>query len=120
MFFVVFVYFKLVFTRYFRGAKTMQIRLMKKADIPHVSQLFVDSYAIETKNMRWSYSNALKYVNIMYRLGKDLSFVALEGNQIVACSITCIIPQYLEEVASSKVLLVHPKYRKQKIRYQAY
>ena len=97
----------------------MRIRLMKKVDIPHISQLFVDSYALEAKNMRWSYSNALKYVNIMYRLGKDLCFVAIEDSQIVACSITCILPQYLEEVASYKVLLVHPKYRKQKIRQQA-
>lgn len=98
----------------------MRIRLMKKADIPEVSQLFVDSYMIESKNMRWSYSNALKYVNIMYRLGKDLCFVIVEDGKIVACSITCIIPQYLEEVASSKVLLVHPKYRKQKLRNTSY
>ena len=43
----------------------MRIRLMKKADINEVSQLFVESYESEPKNMRWSYSNALKYVNML-------------------------------------------------------
>ena len=98
----------------------MRIRLMKKADINEVSQLFVESYESEPKNMRWSYSNALKYVNMLYRLGKDLCFVVIEEGKVVACSITCVVPQYLEEVASSKVLLVHPKYRKQKLRNTSY
>lgn len=93
---------------------------MKKADINEVSQLFVESYENEPKNMRWSYLNALKYVNMLYRLGKDLCFVVIEEGKVVACSITCIVPQYLEKVAISKVLLVHPKYRKQKLRNTSY
>lgn len=93
----------------------MQIRLMKKNDIETVAKLFVESHEKEDKLRRWEEKYAINYVRMIYRLCKDLCFVAYEGSKILGVSLCVITPEYDRYIVDSKVLLVHPKYRKQKI-----
>lgn len=91
----------------------MRIRLMKKSDIPNVVELFIESYKKEDKHMRWNKLMAEKYVTILYRLCKDLSFVIINKDKVVACAMSSIMPEYTKYVVDSKILLVHPDFRKQ-------
>lgn len=93
----------------------MRIRLLKKSDIEKVAKLFVESYVKDEKNRRWQKKYAEKYILMIYRICKDLCFVAIEGEKIVGVSLNVILPEFNKEIISSKVLLVHPNYRKQKI-----
>lgn len=93
----------------------MRIRLLKKSDIEKVSKLFVESYVKDEKSRRWQKKYAEKYILMIYRICKDLCFVAIEGEKIVGVSLNVILPEFNKEIIVSKVLLVHPNYRKQKI-----
>lgn len=93
----------------------MRIRLMKKQDIPEVVKLFVESYKKEDKSMRWSEELAEKYITSLYRSGKDLSFVVINKDHVIACAMSQLVPEYTKCVLSSKVLLVHPDFRRQGI-----
>lgn len=93
----------------------MRIRLLKKSEIDKVSELFVDSYIKDEKSRRWQKKYALKYVLMIYRVCKDLCFVAVQGEKIIGVSLNVILPEFNKEIISSKVLLVHPAYRKQKV-----
>lgn len=93
----------------------MRIRLLKKSDIEKVAKLFVESYVKDEKSRRWQKKFAEKYILMLYRICKDLCFVAIDGENIVGVSLNVILPEFNKEIISSKVLLVHPSYRKQKI-----
>lgn len=93
----------------------MRIRLLKKSDIEKVATLFVESYVKDEKNRRWQKKYAEKYILMTYRICKDLCFVAIDGEKIVGVSLNIILPEFNKEIILSKVLLVHPSYRKQKI-----
>lgn len=93
----------------------MRIRLMKKQDIPEVVKLFVESYKKEEKAMRWSFDMAEKYITSLYRAGKDLCFVVVDKDKVIACAMSQVLPEYTKCVLSSKVLLVHPDFRRQGI-----
>ncbi len=93
----------------------MRIRLLKKSDIEKVAKLFVESYVKDEKSRRWQKKFAEKYILMLYRICKDLCFVAIDGEKIVGVSLNVILPEFNKEIISSKVLLVHPSYRKQKI-----
>lgn len=93
----------------------MRIRLLKKSDVEKVSKLFVESYVKDEKSRRWQKKYAEKYILMIYRICKDLCFVAIEGEKIVGVSLNVILPEFNKEIIVSKVLLVHPNYRKQKI-----
>ena len=93
----------------------MRIRLLKKNDINKVAMLFVESYKKEDKKRRWEISYAQKYIFNMYRLYKDVCFVATENNEIIGVALCEILPEFNKEILVSKVLLVHPKCRKRKI-----
>lgn len=93
----------------------MRIRLMKKQDITNVVKLFVESYKKEEKTMRWNEEMAEKYITSLYRAGKDLCFVVVDKDNVIACSMSQIVPEYTKCVLNSKVLLVHPKFRRQGI-----
>ncbi|MBR5227853.1 MAG: GNAT family N-acetyltransferase [Clostridia bacterium] len=91
----------------------MRIRLMKRADIPGVANLLVESYKKEDKSMRWNHEYAEKYVTMLYRLCKDLCFVVISKDKVIACAASVVMPEYDKNVVDSKILLVHPEYRKQ-------
>lgn len=93
----------------------MRIRLMKKQDIPDVVRLFVESYKKEEKAMRWNFDMAEKYITGLYRTGKDLCFVVVDKDKVIACAMSQVLPEYTKCVLSSKVLLVHPDFRRQGI-----
>ena len=93
----------------------MRIRLLKKSDINVVAKLFVESYIKENKTRRWNEHLAEKYILMLYRLCRDLCFVAIDNEKIVGVSLALIIPEFDKEVVESKVLLVHPEYRRKKI-----
>ena len=93
----------------------MRIRLLKRNEINQVAKLFVESYKKDSKNRRWEESLAEKYILMMYRLCKDLCFVAIDNEKIVGVSLCLTIPEFNKEIIELKTLLVHPKYRRQKI-----
>lgn len=91
----------------------MRIRLMKKSDVPQVVELFVESYKKEEKGMRWSKPVAEKYILMIYRMCKELCFVIVNKDKIIACAMSIITPEYDKCIIDSKILLVHPQFRKQ-------
>lgn len=93
----------------------MRIRLLKRNEINEVAKLFVESYKKDSKNKRWEETLAEKYILMIYRLSKDLCFVAIENEKIVGVVLGLIIPEFNKEIVEIKTLLVHPKYRRQKI-----
>ena len=88
---------------------------MKKTDIEEVSKLFFESYAKESKNMRWKEAYALRYISVLYRVCKALCFVAVDGNKVIGCALSSITPEYDHDILEFKILLVHPKFRRQKV-----
>ena len=93
----------------------MRIRLLKRNEINQVAKLFVESYKKDSKNRRWEESLAEKYILMMYRLCKDLCFVAVDNEKIVGVTLGLIMPEFNTQIVELKTLLVHPKYRRQKI-----
>lgn len=93
----------------------MRIRLVKKNDIGEVAKLLVESYTKDEKNRRWQLKYAEKYIQMIYRMCKELCFVAVENGKIVGVTLNVIVPEFNKEIIESKVLLVHPKFRRQKI-----
>ena len=93
----------------------MRIRLLKRSEIDVVSKLFVESYKKDEKHRRWTEEYAKKYILMLYRLSKELCFVAVENERIIGVSLSLILPDFNKEVLESKVLLVHPEYRRKKV-----
>jgi len=91
----------------------MRIRLMKKSDILQVVELFIESYKKEDKSMRWERNIAEKYILMIYRMCKDLCFVIINKDKVIACAMSIITPEYDKCIVDSKILLVHPDFRKQ-------
>lgn len=91
----------------------MRIRLMKKSDITSVVELFIESYKKEDKHMRWNKIMAEKYITMLYRMCRDLSFVIINKDKVIACAMSIMVPEYTKCIVDSKILLVHPDYRKQ-------
>ena len=81
------------------------IRLLKKNEIGEVAKLLVDAYKKEEKAKRWELQLAENYVLMLYRMCKDLCFVAVEGGKIVGTSLNIIMP----ENTTSKLLQVNLK-----------
>ena len=93
----------------------MRIRLLKRSDIQEVAKLFVESYKKDEKQRRWTLEYATKYILMLYRISKDLCFVATDNDKIVGVALAVILPEYNKEIVEFKVLLVHPEYRRKKI-----
>jgi len=93
----------------------MRIRLLKKNEIKLASKIFVESYKKENKTRRWEEVYAEKYILMLYRLCKELCFVAIEEEKIVGLALATNLPEFNKEILDFKVLLVHPDYRRKKI-----
>ena len=93
----------------------MRIRLLKKNEIKEVAKLLTEAYESETKDRRWSEKYAEKYIWLLYRMCSKLCFVAVEDGKIVGVTLNVIIPEFNKEVIESRVLVVHPDYRRKKI-----
>lgn len=93
----------------------MRIRLLKRNEIKEVAKLFVESYKKDERTRRWNEAFAEKYVLMLYRICKDLCFVAVECDRIVGVALGLIVPEFNKEIVEFKVLLVHPDYRRKKI-----
>lgn len=93
----------------------MRIRLLKRNEINEAVRLFVESYKKDSKNKRWEETLAEKYILMQYRMCKDLCFVAVDNEKIVGIALGLIVPEFNKEIVELKTLLVHPKYRRQKI-----
>lgn len=93
----------------------MTIRLLKRNEISKVAKLFVESYKKDDKSRRWDEIYAEKYILMIYRLCKDLCFVAVDNEKIVGVALSLVMPEFNKEIIDFKVLLVHPDYRRKKI-----
>jgi len=93
----------------------VRIRLLKRNEINQVAKLFVESYKKDSKTRRWEESLAEKYILMLYRICKDLCFVAVDNDKIVGVGLGLIMPEFNTQIVELKTLLVHPKYRRQKI-----
>ena len=93
----------------------MTIRLLKRNEINKVAKLFVESYKKDEKTRRWDESYAEKYILMLYRICKDLCFVAVDNEKIVGVALATVLPEFNKEIIDFKVLLVHPEYRRKKI-----
>lgn len=93
----------------------MRIRLLKRSEIGEVAKLFVESYKKDDKKRRWNQKYAEEYILMLYRLCKDLCFVAIENEKIIGVALCLLMPEFNEKIVESKVLLVHPDYRRKKI-----
>ena len=93
----------------------MRIRLLKRNEIGVVAKLFVDSYKKDEKNRRWNEQCAERYILNLHRMCKDLCFVAIDNEKIVGAALCVIVPEFNKDIVESKVLLVHPDYRRKKI-----
>ena len=93
----------------------MRIRLLKKTEIKDVANLLVEAYESESKERRWKSIYAEEYVRQIYKMCNKLCFVALEDGKIVGATLNIIMPEYNKNILESRMLLVHPEYRRQKI-----
>ena len=93
----------------------MRIRLLKKTEIKDVATLLVETYESEVKERRWNIKYAEDYVQMMYKMCNKLCFVAIENGKIVGTTLNIIMPEFNKNILESRVLLVHPDYRRQKI-----
>ena len=93
----------------------MTIRLLKRNEINKVAKLFVESYKKDDKTRRWDELYAEKYILMLYRICKDLCFVAVDNEKIVGVALGLVLPEFNKEIIDFKVLLVHPEYRRKKI-----
>lgn len=93
----------------------MRIRLLKRNEINEVAKLFVESYKKEDKARRWTETLAEKYILMLYRLCKELCYVAVDNDKIVGAALGIVMPEFDKEIVDFKVLLVHPNYRRKKI-----
>lgn len=88
---------------------------MKKKELNCVTKLLVDAFIKEKKTKRWSVNAANKYINIIYRISKDVCFVAVEGNEIIGISLNEIWPEHEREILKLSMLVVNEKYRNKKV-----
>lgn len=88
---------------------------MKRKDIPNVSKLLVNSYKKEEKTRRWKETLATEYVLMLYRMCKDFCFIVIEKDKVIGAGLSVIIPEFDKQILKSKILLVHPDYRRKKI-----
>lgn len=93
----------------------MRIRLLKKNEIKEVAKLLINAYENESKDRRWNEKCAEEYVQMMYRLCNKLCFVAVQEGKIVGATLNVIMPEFNKNILESRMLLVHPDYRRQKI-----
>lgn len=93
----------------------MTIRLLKRNEINKVAKLFVESYKKDEKARRWDEAYAEKYILMIYRMCKDLCFVAVDNEKIVGVALGIVLPEFNKDIVDFKVLLVHPDYRRKKI-----
>lgn len=93
----------------------MRIRLLKIKDFERVIKLIIESYKKEPKERRWSENIAREYLRRIYKLNKEVCFVAEEGEKIIGVALCRIRPEFNELKLISDMLLVHPEYRKKKI-----
>ena len=93
----------------------MRIRLLKKNEIKEVAKLLVNAYESEEKNRRWSEKCAEEYVQLIYKACNKLCYVAVQDGNIVGSTLNIIMPEFNKYVVESRLLLVHPDYRRQKI-----
>ena len=93
----------------------MRIRLLKRNEINTVAKLFVEAYKKDEKTRRWEEIYAQKYILMLYRICKDLCFVAVDNEKIVGVALALVLPEFNKEIVDFKVLLVHPDYRRKKI-----
>lgn len=93
----------------------MRIRLLKKNEIKEAARLLVIAYENESKDRKWDEKYAEKYILMMYRMCKELCYVAVEENKIVGMTLNVIMPEFNKEIVESRVLLVHPDFRRRKI-----
>lgn len=93
----------------------MQVRLMKKKDINDVTKIIVDAFKKESKLKRWDIAIAEKYVNIIYRISKDVCFVATDKEKIIGISLNEILPQCSVQILKLSMFVVEEKYRRNKI-----
>lgn len=93
----------------------MHIRLMKRKDINEVVTLFTKTFAKEKKQKRWDKTIAEKYILMIYRLSKEMCFVATEGERIIGASLNIVIPECNKEYLKIYMLVVDKEYRKKNI-----
>lgn len=93
----------------------MRIRLLKKTEVKDVANLLVEAYETESKERRWKGTFAEAYVKQIYKMCNKLCFVAVEDGKIVGATLNIIMPEYNKNILESRMLLVHPEYRRQKI-----
>lgn len=93
----------------------MRIRLLKRNEINEIAKLFVESYKKDDKARRWDENLAEKYILMLYRICKELCYVAIDNEKIVGVALGVVIPEFNKEIIEFKVLLVHPDYRRKKI-----
>lgn len=93
----------------------MRIRLLKQKDIEEVVKLIIESYKKEDKSRMWTENIAREYLRRIYKLNKEVCFVAQEGEKIIGVALCRIRPEFNKIKVISDMLLVHPEYRKKKV-----
>ena len=93
----------------------MRIRLLKQKDIEEVIKLIIESYKKEEKNRRWTENITREYLRRIYKLNREICFVAQEGEKIIGVALCRIRPEFNRLKIISDMLVVHPEYRKKKV-----
>ena len=93
----------------------MRIRLLKQKDIEEVVKLIIESYKKEDKSRIWTENIAREYLRRIYKLNREVCFVAQEGEKIIGVALCRIRPEFNKIKVISDMLLVHPEYRKKKV-----
>lgn len=93
----------------------MRIRLLKQKDIEEVVKLIIESYKKEDKSRIWTENIAREYLRRIYKLNREVCFVAQEGEKIIGVALCRIRPEFNKIKLISDMLLVHPEYRKKKV-----
>lgn len=93
----------------------MRIRLLKQKDIEEVVKLIIESYKKEDKSRIWTENIAREYLRRIYKLNREVCYVAQEGEKIIGVALCRIRPEFNKIKVISDMLLVHPEYRRKKV-----
>lgn len=93
----------------------MQVRLIKKKDLNIVAEILIKAFNKEKKQKRWDRDIAERYISIIYRISKDVCFLATEGEKVIGFSLNEIIPECNKQILKLSMFVVEEKHRRNKV-----
>ncbi len=94
---------------------TLQIRLMKKEDIPLLAKVYVYVYKQLSIGENWTIPAAKRLLNYWFTKQPDLAFVALINKKPIGAFVAGLKPWWDGNHLNDGEIFVHPQFQKQGI-----